>query len=206
MPEESHTRFNVIGSSGSGKSTFSRRLARQLDIPYVELDAIYWGPDWTEPDDQTYFQNLDTALSGDSWVLDGNYSRTTHIKWKRVQSVIWLDLSFTRALYQSLKRTIHRAWTQKELWPGTNNRESFRKSFLSRDSIILWAITSHAPLRKRYLKTINDPAHAHIDFIRLRSHQEVEAYLSSLKQIACTSAPTKPQITTPSSNSGKTAN
>ena len=38
-------RIAVIGTSCSGKTHFSKRLAACLDIPHVELDALYWGPD-----------------------------------------------------------------------------------------------------------------------------------------------------------------
>jgi adenylate kinase family enzyme len=37
-------RILVVGTSCSGKSTFSRRLASILAIEHVELDALYWGP------------------------------------------------------------------------------------------------------------------------------------------------------------------
>ena len=34
-------RVNVKGTSGSGKSTFGAELARRLDVPYIELDALH---------------------------------------------------------------------------------------------------------------------------------------------------------------------
>ena len=36
----------VIGTSGSGKSTVSARLAKSLGSDHVELDSIFWGPGW----------------------------------------------------------------------------------------------------------------------------------------------------------------
>jgi adenylate kinase family enzyme len=36
----------VIGSSGSGKSTFSRKLSRAMNIPVYHLDALFWKPNW----------------------------------------------------------------------------------------------------------------------------------------------------------------
>lgn len=33
---------------------------------------------------------LDQAKSG--FVIDGNYTRTTHIKWQDIDTVIWLDM------------------------------------------------------------------------------------------------------------------
>jgi adenylate kinase family enzyme len=40
-------RVMVMGSSGSGKSTFARRLSDLTGIPGVSIDALYWKPGWT---------------------------------------------------------------------------------------------------------------------------------------------------------------
>jgi len=42
-------RIAVTGTSGSGKSTVARILGARLGLPVVELDALFWGPAWTEP-------------------------------------------------------------------------------------------------------------------------------------------------------------
>jgi len=39
-------RISVIGTSGSGKTTFANKLAGILRIPHVELDALYWEANW----------------------------------------------------------------------------------------------------------------------------------------------------------------
>ena len=41
-------RFAVVGTSGSGKSTLAERIAKALDIPFIELDAINWQAGWQE--------------------------------------------------------------------------------------------------------------------------------------------------------------
>lgn len=176
-----YDRINVIGCSASGKSTFGRRLATLLSIPYVELDAVFWEPNWKTPDDEVFYPRLEKALEPDAWVLDGNYSRTVPIKWKRVQAVIWLDYSFPRTVFRSVKRATTRAITKEELWPGTGNRETFRKGFLSKDSIILWAIKNHSKIRRKYEALDVDGEYEHIDFIRLTSPQETEAYLKAIE-------------------------
>ena len=180
MGVKRYDRINVIGCSGSGKTTFSRRLAVLLGIPYVELDAVFWEPNWTIPANDVFYPRLERALEPDAWVLDGNYSRTVSIKWKRVQAVIWLDYSFARTVFRSVKRATTRAITKEELWPGTGNRESFRKGFLSRDSIILWAIKNHSKIRQRYEALDVEGEYQHIDFIRMKSPREAEAYLKAL--------------------------
>lgn len=43
----SNPRILVVGTSGAGKSRLAGQLAAALGVPHVELDALYWGPDWT---------------------------------------------------------------------------------------------------------------------------------------------------------------
>jgi adenylate kinase family enzyme len=172
-------RINVIGTSGSGKTTFGRDLADILNIPFVEMDAIFWGPEWTFPEDDKLFRRLAAALEAESWVLDGNYTRTLPIKWERVDIVIWLDFSFPRTLYQALARAITRVITKEELWPGTGNKESFRM-LLSRESIVWWTIKTHRRNRKKFFQYLGSDEFSFIKFIRLRSPAEAQALLQKI--------------------------
>lgn len=173
-------RINVIGTSGSGKSTFSKKLAKALGLPYIEMDKIFWGPNWKWPSDEEFFAKLRTELDKPAWVLDGNYTRTIPMKWENVDLVIWLDYSFAITLLQAVRRAVKRAWTQEEIWDGTGNRESFRKSFFSKDSIIWWTITTHGKVRAKYESYMSDPKFSHITFVRLRNHKEAQTYASKL--------------------------
>ena len=176
-------RFDVVGTSGSGKSTFAKRLAEILDLPHYQLDQLYWKPGWRESTKEEFFPKLQQVTDGPAWVIDGNYRFTIPIKWKRVQFVIWLDLSFPRTIFRVTKRTIRRVVTQQEVWPGTDIRESFAKSFLSRESIIWWAITTHRENRRIYSSMMDSPDYAHIPFVRLRSPREVTRWLYRLRQV-----------------------
>lgn len=172
-------RINVIGTSGSGKTTFGRELASVLQIPFIELDAIFWGPDWSEPDDSELFPKLSTALASDSWVLDGNYSRTLEIKWERVDSVIWLDFSFPRTVAQAIKRAVSRIISQEELWPGTGNRESLKMLF-SRDSIVIWTIKTYSRRKKKIQGYASSGQYRSIIFHRIRSPKQAKIFLQSV--------------------------
>jgi cytidylate kinase len=44
------SRVAVIGSTGSGKTMMARELAQRLGVTHVELDSLYWGPDWAAAD------------------------------------------------------------------------------------------------------------------------------------------------------------
>ncbi|MFC0229367.1 AAA family ATPase [Serratia aquatilis] len=176
-------RINVVGTSGSGKSTVARQLAQKLAIPYIEMDRLFWKPDWQELQDEAFLarveQELAAAKSG--WVLDGNYTRTQAVKWRDVDWVVWVDYGFCRTLWQAIRRAAVRSWHHTELWPETGNRESFTRSFFSRKSIILWTIKTYHRNRKKYLATMHNHNNRHIRFIQLRSPAETAAFLAGIK-------------------------
>ncbi len=171
-------RANVVGVSGSGKSTFSKKLSEKLSLPYIEMDQLFWGPDWYLPADEEFFARLEEQLYKDAWVLDGNYSRTLTLKWQRADTVIWIDYSFTRTLYQSISRALRRAMTQQELWPDTDNRETFKKLF-SKDSIVLWMLRNYKSSRVKYRTLMQDEKYSHIKFVHIKSPKKMNIYLES---------------------------
>lgn len=176
-------KINVIGTSGSGKSTVARQLAQNLAIPYIEMDRLFWKPDWQELQDEAFLarveQELANAKSG--WVLDGNYTKTQSVKWRDVDWVVWVDYGFCRTLWQAIRRAAVRSWHQTELWPATGNRESFARSFLSRQSIILWTIKTYHRNRKKYRAAMQDHSNCHIRFIQLRSPAATAAFLAGIR-------------------------
>lgn len=173
-------KINIIGTSGSGKSTFAKRLAKRLELPYIEIDAIFWGKNWYWPPDEEFFTRLEKTLDRETWVLDGNYTRTTAIKWEAVDTVIWIDFSFPRTLYQVISRSIRNLITKKELWPGTGNRQTIQR-FFSKDSIVLSTIKVYRKNRRKYLKMMNSSEYAHIEFVQLRNLKECSQFLSQVQ-------------------------
>ena len=82
----------VIGCPGSGKSTFSRALHQETGLPLVHLDMLYWNPDGTTVPKKTVFlERLHEAMSGESWIIDGNYGSTMELRIATCDTVIFLD-------------------------------------------------------------------------------------------------------------------
>lgn len=177
-------KINVIGTSGSGKSTLARGISEKLNIPYIELDALFWRTDWQGTPDETFFACLEERLAAsDSWVIDGNYKRTQPVKWRNIDLIVWVDYSFGRTVCQAVKRAATRAWGRQEIWAGTGNCETFRKSFFSRDSIILWTLKTYSKNRRQYEALLSDPGWQHVHFVRLRSPQQTEVFLRNLTEL-----------------------
>jgi adenylate kinase family enzyme len=145
-------RIAIVGTSGSGKTTLARRIGKALDLPVIELDAINWQPGWRDlnhHDPALFRARVADAVSGDRWVCDGNYSVVRYLVMARVTDFVWLDYSRARVMAQVVRRSFARAWSGRELWPGTGNTESFRR-WLSPEHPIRWAWSTHAERRARY--------------------------------------------------------
>ena len=74
--EMSMQKILVIGSPGSGKSTFAVQLSKQLDLPVIHLDKLNWIDDKNTLNPAGFDELLEKVLKKDSWIIDGNYSRT----------------------------------------------------------------------------------------------------------------------------------
>ena len=179
------SRIVVIGTSCCGKTTLARRLAECLDCRHVELDALHWLPHWTpRPIDE--FRDLVRGVSAsDRWVIDGNYSVVRDLYWSRATVFVWLDYSFPTILGRGLRRTVKRSITRETLFSG--NRESFRQSFLSRDSILVWILTTFRRRRRRYRRLFqemraSDPSEEGRLLLTLRRPREAELFLRFLSQ------------------------
>jgi adenylate kinase family enzyme len=86
-------RVSVVGVSGSGKSTFGRRLAERIEAPYVELDALHHGAGWTEATADELRASVAPLVAGERWVIDGNYrGKLGDLVVVRADTVVWLDL------------------------------------------------------------------------------------------------------------------
>lgn len=170
-------RISVVGNSGSGKTTLARNLAAALAIPHLELDSVFHQPGWQELDTETFRQRVGDFTAASSWVVDGNYSGVRDIIWGRADTVIWVDPPRHRVMRQVVLRTARRVVTRAELWNG--NRESWQNFFLldPEKSIIAWAWTGHHKYRERYLAAQAEPAHTHLNFIRLRTSRESAALI-----------------------------
>jgi adenylate kinase family enzyme len=172
-----YQRVVVIGVTGSGKTTFAKALADALDCAKIELDALQFGPNWTEPPLAVFRDRVAGALTGDKWVVDGNYSKVRDIVWTKADTVIWLNYPLPVVLWRLFRRTIKRLITHEALWEY-QNRESWRAQFLSRDSLFLWALKSYRKHHRTYPNAFQQPEYAHLRVIRLRSPQSADQWLA----------------------------
>jgi len=177
LPLESCKRVAIVGVTGSGKTTLAHQISRILGIPHIELDALHWGPNWTPAPTEVFVERVAKALSGNAWVADGNYRAVRDLVWGRADMIVWLDYSLPLIMRRLIMRTLRRVVLREELW--NENRERLSAQFLSRDSLLLWAIQSYPARRKEYPRLLSRPEYSHLLVVRLCSPRATSGWLSS---------------------------
>ena len=162
----------VATASASGKTTLGRELARRLEVPFVELDALHHGPGWTEATAEELRAKVEPLVEGEAWVIDGGYwGKIGDLVLRNADTVVWLDLPVRVWLPRLIRRTFARVARREELWGG--NRETIRNVFLSRDSLVWYALRNHLRHRRLYPERL-----APYGVVRLRTPKEVAQWLA----------------------------
>ncbi|MQF48429.1 adenylate kinase [SAR202 cluster bacterium AC-647-N09_OGT_505m] len=171
-------RIVVVGSTGSGKTTLAREISLFLDVPHVEMDALHWEANWVTAPTEVFRWRVEDALSGDAWVVDGNYSVVRDLVWPKATTLVWLDYPLRVIGWRLLRRTTRRIFTREDLWNG--NRERFRNQFLTRGSLFIWLLRTYWRRKRTYPSLLKQPEHAHLVVAHLRSQRETNHWLSEV--------------------------
>ena len=157
----------MIGCPGSGKSTFSRKLAELLSIPLFPLDLIWFSGNGKEHISREEFDDrLSELMSGEQWIIDGNYSRTMEWRMSCCDTVFFFDLP-TDVCLKGMEARIgvecpDKPWIETEIDPSFRERIiNFRKDLQPQIEQLL----------EKYSGKIN--------IIRFHSHEEVDTYLKT---------------------------
>ncbi|MEO0686920.1 MAG: adenylate kinase [Cyanobacteria bacterium J06649_11] len=170
-------RICVIGTSGSGKTTLARKISHKLMIPHIELDSLFWEPNWVTVPKDIFRDRVQKSLMGDNWIVDGNYSKTRDIVWGDADTLIWLDYSFPVVISRIVWRTFHRVLTKQQVCNG--NYETWRQTF-SKDSIILWALQNYHRRKREYPILFKQHEFSHLNIVNLSSPEATEDWLSNI--------------------------
>lgn len=113
-------RVVILGNAGSGKSTLAAHLAERLGAPAIHLDALFWGPGWSEPPIEAFRERLAEAHAGEAWVSDGNYAAATFdLRLPRAEAVVWLERPWPLCALRALRRAVRGQFDPAErLAPG----------------------------------------------------------------------------------------
>jgi len=124
--EDLGLRICILGPSNSGKSTLAAAIGRARDLPVVHLDQYRHRPGtrWELRPDDEFAKLHDAAVSGERWVIEGNYSKLLPQRLVRSTGFVLLDASAGASLVRYLRRT----WSGRQRiggLEGTRDRVSW---------------------------------------------------------------------------------
>jgi predicted kinase len=173
-------RILILGRTGSGKTTLARELAAAIGVPHVELDALYFGPEFSTVPLSLLRERTSAAIAGDRWVTDGNKSAVRDLVWPRADTVIWLDYPLVVSLWRLGKRAVWRTSVLTSQAAQTGGKASLPRQLLSAANGVITALRSHRGQRRQYPRMFAEPANQHLEVVRLRSPRAARRWLAGV--------------------------
>ncbi len=167
-------RILVIGTSGSGKSTFAQKLSECLRLPFFASDHFYWEPGWKTASPEKVHQQVLDVICQEAWVLDGNFDDEHEWLWQRADCIIWLDHSLMIILRRIASRNMRWVLTRQPTWSG--NQMNMQRAM----SGIRHAVKSYSEKRQNYPKWL--PELSDTILYRFQTSHEADVWLQSLNQ------------------------
>lgn len=168
-------RVAVAGPSGAGKSRIASIVADILDVPYVEFDSLYHGPEWTVR--ETWQREVLEFVAGPAWAIEWQGEEVREPVTARTDLLVWLDHPRWLTVAQVVERTVRRRRAGGALWNGNTERPLWRV-LTDRDHILRWAWRAHPMMRERMHRFLRDGGFPDLVVVRLRGRREVESWLA----------------------------
>lgn len=100
-------KIQIIGHSGSGKSTFAKNLQAHYLVPILHIDKIFFNPNWKKRDPSVVESEIRAFMKqNDSWIIDGKYRKIALERYDEADQIFFLDFNRFTCLYRAIKRRI----------------------------------------------------------------------------------------------------
>lgn len=165
-------RVVVIGCGGAGKSTLSVELGERLDLPVIHLDRHFWKPGWVSTPAEEWEDVVHKLLSGERWVVDGNYGATLDARLAAADTAIFMDFPAWLCLWRVIWRWIrYRGRTRVDMGPGCP--EMIDLEFLG------WIASFRRKSRPKIVAALRAQEEG-LQVVVLRSPREAREFLASV--------------------------
>ena len=167
-------RIMIIGCGGSGKSTLARQLGAITGLPVIHLDQIFWTPGWVHISREEFDRRHEAVLSGEKWIVDGNFDRTIPVRLQYCDTAIYLDYNRLTCLLGVLKRVLTTYGTVRPDM-GDGCPERFDWDFLK------WVWNFNKEKRERNYRLLKETPNVRVLIFRKR--RQLRKFLKGLETV-----------------------
>jgi adenylate kinase family enzyme len=159
----------ILGITGAGKSTLSRRIADITGLPLFHMDTLFWRGKWEEVPEAEYIEAHEKILNENNrWIIEGWISTPMFHRLTKADLIIYLDYSGWLAAWHYFERWLkHRKVARPELPAESKDHFKWRRLFL-----LLFRLERKDI--EATLRTVHQPEKV----VRFRSPRELEVYLT----------------------------
>ena len=177
----------IYGASGSGKSTLAKQVGKFLSIESIHLDDLFWFPDWKVPTTEMFKKIVSKKIEGESWIIDGNYSKVRKMILSRATFAIILDLPLYIPIWRIIARTLsrnskikfhHSTPLPKRIEAGGSKENSLFAIYELSTYAIKHKFRKNKIIRQEVQETLGQG-----NFVVLKSKKQVEDFLNEIKRM-----------------------
>lgn len=104
MDIKDYNRIIIVGCSGSGKSWLAKRIASITGYPLTHLDNEFWNPNWVATPKEEWICKQQELISGEKWIIEGNYNGTMEMRFTSADLVIFIDINSITCIWRVFRR------------------------------------------------------------------------------------------------------
>lgn len=147
--------------------------------PLIDLDDLYWFPNWVEKSDEEFTKDVDLVLDKPAWIVAGNYGAVLGERPKQADLIIYLNYSLPTILKRFIKRSFTRVVLKEPCCNG--NYESFADLFLKKDGLFWWILSTWRQRHTRSLAFIADQDKHSYSFHEISSRSQLVRFLEEFR-------------------------
>ncbi len=162
-----YLKIMVFGLPGSGKSCFSDRLGKILQIPVYHLDKYFFLANWQKRNYDEFLSDLQKFVDQQQWIIDGNCLSSLETRFRRADAVIYFKPNILKCLFRIFKRYFNPDIHISDLPEG--GTKNVRFDLLK----YLWKFENRVKKEIEYLRK----QYPNVDFFQFHNDKDAEYFI-----------------------------